>query len=170
MKEHPPHLQWLVFIVEDNEMYSFMLDYILSDDYALRTVRFENGEECIRSLHLNPDMIILDFALPGINGLETYRRIKLIKPEIPVIILTGHYDRETARIFNKEGVLQYMLKEEGSVQNVRFLIEKVIREKKEGGENMVGVALRKKVSPLILAIVCFVVLIAGILLAVIIEH
>jgi len=169
VKEHQS-MQWLVFIVEDNEMYSFMLDYSLSDDYALRTVRFENGEECIRSLHLNPDMIILDYALPGINGLETFRRIKLIKPEIPVIILTGHYDEKTARIFNKEGVLQYMLKEEGSVQNVRFLIDKVIQEKKEGGENKVGVVLRKKLSPLTLVIFCLMVLIAGILLAVITKN
>jgi DNA-binding NtrC family response regulator len=128
-KEHYKHK--LIFIVEDNEMYSFMLDYMLTNEHSLRCIRFEKGEECINSLELNPDMIILDYVLPGINGLETFRKIKTTKPEVPVVILTGHYDRQTAQQFLSEGVYHYMLKEENAVNKVKSLMEEAIDHRGE---------------------------------------
>ncbi|HEV7230675.1 MAG TPA: response regulator [Bacteroidia bacterium] len=125
------HKHKLIFIVEDNEMYSFMLDYMLSQEHKLRCIRFDKGEECIDSLKLNPDMIILDYVLPGINGLETYRKIKMTKPEVPVVILTGHYDASAAQEFLKEGVYDYMLKEENAVNTVKALVENVMDQAEE---------------------------------------
>ena len=79
-----------IFIVEDNEIYSMMLDYILSKDSMYRFVSFKSGEECIKNLYLRPDVIILDYGLPGMNGYETLLEIKKYDPAIHVVMLTTH--------------------------------------------------------------------------------
>jgi DNA-binding response OmpR family regulator len=54
------------------------------------------GEEALGSLgEIRPDVITLDVALPGIDGLETLRRLKEIRPDLPVIIVSGQDARAT---------------------------------------------------------------------------
>jgi DNA-binding NtrC family response regulator len=113
-------------------------------------MRFSKGEECIDNLQLEPDMIILDHVLPGISGLETLKKIKKVRPAVPVIVLTGHYDVESAREFLKEGVYDYLLKEEdNSVTKVKTaveaVIEKSILENEEIEEKIASRRLRKVV-------------------------
>jgi DNA-binding response OmpR family regulator len=48
------------------------------------------GEDALGSLgEIRPDLITLDVALPGIDGLETLRRLKQVQPNLPVIIVSG---------------------------------------------------------------------------------
>lgn len=158
-----PHKHKLIFIVEDNEMYSFMLDYMLSNEHRLRCMRFSKGEECIDNLQLDPDMIILDYMLPGISGLETLKKIKSVKPAVPVIVLTGHYDAASASEFLKEGVYDYLLKEEAdSVTKVKTVVEDVMEksnlERIEKEERIAS----KKFRRAIFSILGLLALIAGV--------
>jgi DNA-binding NtrC family response regulator len=145
-----PSRQNLIFIVEDNELYSFMLEYMLSEVHMVRCLRFEKGEECIRNLALEPDMIILDYVLPGIDGLDTFRKIKQAKPEVPVVVLTGNFDSHAAQHFMEEGVYDYMLKEESAAGRIKSLVEFVmgkknkeeeIKEEQEGRQRIVRISL-----------------------------
>ena len=112
----------LVFIVEDNEMYSTMLDYTLSNDSIVKFMCFKTGEECLENMHLKPMMIILDFWLPGINGLETFKKIRSNNPTISVVILTQDHDIEIARKLLNAGVNKYFNKGERSVFEIKQLI------------------------------------------------
>jgi DNA-binding NtrC family response regulator len=157
------HKHKLIFIVEDNEMYSFMLDYMLSNEHRLRCMRFSKGEECIDNLALDPDMIILDYVLPGINGLETLKKIKMVKPAVPVIVLTGHYDDESAKEFLKEGVYDYLLKEENnSVTRVKTVVEEVIEKSILENEEQEERIASKKFRKAILSILGILAIVAGI--------
>ena len=56
----------------------------------------EDGESALAGLdQVRPDVITLDAVLPGIDGLETLRRLKQRAPEIPVIMLSGHGQART---------------------------------------------------------------------------
>ena len=57
-----------------------------------------SGEEALEKLQSGgADVIVLDLLMPGIDGIETLRRVKQSHPEVEVIILTGHgSDREQA--------------------------------------------------------------------------
>ena len=116
--EKPKH----IFIVEDNEIYSMMLDYILSKDSIYKFVSFKSGEECIKNLYLNPEIIILDYGLPGINGYDTLLEIKKQNPKIHVVILTSHEDENLKKELLLAGADELILKQgHGETQ----IIEKI---------------------------------------------
>lgn len=58
-----------------------------------------------------PDVILLDFQLPDLDGLETYRRIQKLDARIPVIFITGQGTTETAIEAMKLGAYEYLLKD-----------------------------------------------------------
>lgn len=88
-----------------------MLDYILSKDSVYQFVSFTSGEECIKNLYLNPDIIILDYGLPGINGYETLLKIKAYNSKIHVIVLSNQTDPELAPKLLEAGADDFVLKQ-----------------------------------------------------------
>jgi DNA-binding NtrC family response regulator len=70
-----------------------------------------SGEEALETLKkYNFDVVILDVAMPGMDGIETLRELKNIKPLIEVIMLTGHATVESAIEGMKLGAFDYLLK------------------------------------------------------------
>lgn len=111
-----------IFIVDDNEIYSMMLDYILSKDTVYKFVSFKSGEECLENLYLNPEIIILDYEMPGLNGYETLLEIKKRKPEIHVMILTNHEDPGLREKLLEAGADDFILKQR---QGETHVVEKI---------------------------------------------
>ena len=158
--EHVQHK--LIFIVEDNDMYSLMLDYMLSKESSCRFVSFTKGEECILNLSMNPDLIILDYGLSGINGLETYKEIKKYNPNIPVVVLTDNHDiHVTQQFVHLGGVYEYLLKGKNSVGQISKIIDTLlVNNTKDTGyikneENKKN----KKLLRALVGLVCFTTLI-----------
>lgn len=82
----------LVLIVDDyadnREMYAEYLTFC-----GLRVAEAQTGHEALEmALRLRPDVVVMDLALPGVDGWEATRRLKRdpLTREIPVIALTGH--------------------------------------------------------------------------------
>lgn len=79
----------LVYIVDDEESISKLLEHWVSKKWGYEARTFMTGEECLDNLNTIPDAIILDIMLPGIGGVETLKRIKNRFPDIPVIMLSA---------------------------------------------------------------------------------
>ena len=80
-----------IFIVDDDALFlkSLEIEFNMNGDFEIKA--FPTGELCLEQLDLNPDIIILDYYLNGIddgamNGLETLIRIKAARSYIPVIM------------------------------------------------------------------------------------
>jgi len=70
-----------------------------------------NGEDAIKIVrHDNPDVIILDQKMPGMDGIQTLKEIKKLRPEVQVIMHTGHGSIESARVTGKFDVFSYLEK------------------------------------------------------------
>jgi sodium-dependent dicarboxylate transporter 2/3/5 len=70
-----------------------------------------NGEDAIKIVrHLNPQVVILDQRMPGMDGIQTLKEIKKIRPEVQVIMHTGYGCMESARITGKHDVFCYLEK------------------------------------------------------------
>jgi DNA-binding response OmpR family regulator len=89
-----------VLLVDDEqEFVETMADRLQMRDVQATTAY--NGEEALSAMEeKEPDVIVLDLKMPGIDGIEVLRRVKKAYPKVEVIILTGHgseQDEEAAR-------------------------------------------------------------------------
>ncbi len=74
--------------------------------------------------HTNPDMIILDVSMPRLRGIEAIHEIKTVRPEISILMLTMHKDREYLYLALSAGAKGYLLKEDAD-RDLFFAIEKI---------------------------------------------
>ncbi len=71
----------------------------------------EDGQQAIeRVLELQPDVVLMDIAMPGLGGLEATLEIKKVSPQVKVLVLTQHDNREYLYRFLKAGAAGYVLK------------------------------------------------------------
>lgn len=98
-----------VLMVDDEAQFRETTKKILNRR-GFETILAENGEEAIEKLTDNPDVIILDIKMPGMDGHEALREIRKVSPDVPVIMLTGHGAAPSAREALVEGAFDYLAK------------------------------------------------------------
>jgi len=98
-----------VLMVDDEAQFRATTQKILNRR-GFVTVLAESGPEAIDKLRENPDVVILDLKMPGMDGHETLKEIKGRKPDLPVIMLTGHGEMESAKLALEEGAWDYLSK------------------------------------------------------------
>ncbi len=99
-----------VLIVDDEEKFADYLNKRLSNrDYTVSVAL--SGEEALEKIKDHKfDVVILDVLMPGMDGIETLRSIKKIKPLTEVIMLTGHASVESGVEGMKLGAYDYLMK------------------------------------------------------------
>lgn len=107
-----------IFVVDDNELYARMSHHHLSLNPDNEVEKFKSGKECLDALYKNPDLVFLDYSLPGMSGIEILRKIKETHKEIPVIIVSGQEDVSTAVNLLKEGAYDYIVKDENAKERM----------------------------------------------------
>jgi CheY-like chemotaxis protein len=98
-----------VLMVDDEEKFRETTRKILNKR-GFNTILAASGEEAIEKIAENPDVVILDIKMPGIDGLEALKEIKKLSPEVPVIMLTGHGAEDSARDALDKGAFDYLTK------------------------------------------------------------
>lgn len=116
--ENIPNRNTSIFMVEDNEMYSLMLDHKLKSLANYRLTTFTDGQKFLDSLYLNPDVVILDYYLDGTNGKKLLMKIKKDYPDLPVIILSQQEDIQVVLDVLKLGAYDYVIKNEEAVERI----------------------------------------------------
>jgi DNA-binding NarL/FixJ family response regulator len=129
-----------VSIVEDNDQLRGTLARVISRAAGFQCVgQYGTAEAALEALPKDqPQVVLMDINLPGMNGVECVRRLKPLLPEIQVIMLTVYEDTEN--IFNAlaAGAAGYLLKRTKSAE----LLE-AIQEVRRGGSPMTTHIARK---------------------------
>jgi len=130
-------------IVEDlDEVRDGLRNFIsLSPDFKVLNT-FKTAEEAVDDLpKLNPDIVIMDISLPGMNGIECIRRVKDKSPGTQFMMFTVYENDEKVFEALKAGASSYLLKNTGLVQLIESL-----KELHNGGSPMSANIARKLVT------------------------
>jgi FixJ family two-component response regulator len=91
-------------------------------------VVFASAEEFLASGALaQATCVIADVRLPGINGLELQRRMRIDRPSLPVIVVTAHDDEDIRRQALRDGALEFMVKPFDAAE-LLDRIERIVQE------------------------------------------
>ncbi len=99
-----------VLLVDDEPNFTgFVAEYL--GDKGFDVLVASTGEEALAGVsQFQPHIVLLDMMMPGIGGLEALRRIKALRPDMCVIVVTGLEDLETARSALAAGAANYLVK------------------------------------------------------------
>ena len=99
-----------ILIIDDEDRFRQALARQL-EVRNFRVLDTASGEDAIKIVrHDNPEVVILDQKMPGMDGIQTLKEIKKIRPEVQVIMHTGHGNLEAARLTGKHDVFYYLEK------------------------------------------------------------
>ena len=100
-----------IFVCEDDNWYADFLQYqiTLNPDFIVK--KFHSGKDLIDSLHFMPEVITLDYSLPDYKGDDLVKIIKKESPETEIIIISGQNDISVALNLLKNGVYDYLVKD-----------------------------------------------------------
>jgi len=77
----------LIFVVEDNQLYNRLVVSYLKTNKFTNVESFLTGEEVLKNMHKNPDIVIQDYLLDGISGIEVMIKAKKNYPNVEFIFL-----------------------------------------------------------------------------------
>lgn len=106
-----------IFLVDDEPIQNEMLKDYIAERFLYDIKIFDNGEEALANMNLQPEIIVLDYHLsahkPGAqNGVEILKKIKEGYPETQVIMLSGQDTLQVAVDSMKYGAYDYIVKGE----------------------------------------------------------
>lgn len=99
-----------VFIVEDDAFFGKAIQFTLEKEEDYDVTLFSNGADLVKNLPGNPDLVVVDYNLPDMTGLEILQRVKAYNAEIIPIILSGQNEVEVVVKAYKMGAKDYILK------------------------------------------------------------
>jgi two-component system OmpR family response regulator len=124
-----------LFLVDDDALFlkSLEIEFLEHADFEIET--YATGELCIENLSKNPDAIILDYQLDGIdksamNGIDTLDKIKAYNPDIPVVMLSSQDKIEVAVRCMHHKAFDYVVKSETAFMRLQKIIPTIFKYKK----------------------------------------
>ena len=101
-----------LLLVEDDELFRLGLVTFFEQQPTIDlVVEATNGETAIELVKQQAfDVVVLDLVLPGLDGMETCRQIHKLQPNLPVLVLTAHPDKNLVVKLVEVGIRGYCLK------------------------------------------------------------
>ncbi len=135
----PEEIEANILLVDDEEAFLKVLSQRL-ETRGMKVDTSTSGEAAIEKAKVKGfDAIVLDLAMPGVDGMETLKRIKNDNPDLQIIMLTGHATVDKSVEAIKEGAVDFMekpvdlnklLKKIEEAKNQRVLIVEKQHEEK----------------------------------------
>lgn len=124
-----------LFLVDDDAVFLKLLEieFLEHADFEINT--YATGELCVENLSLNPDVIILDYFLDGVNrdamnGIETLDKIIEFNPNISVVMLSSQDRIDVAINCMHHKATDYVVKSETAFLRLQKIIDTIFQYKK----------------------------------------
>ncbi|MEZ4829500.1 MAG: sigma-54 dependent transcriptional regulator [Bacteroidia bacterium] len=112
-----------VFVIEDDEIFGRVLQRTLEkeDNYDVRV--FKSGQEFFDNIHLQPDIVSIDYNLPDMNGMDILKKIRQYNEDISTIILSGQEKVEVVVDAYKNGANNYIIKNDNALVELSNVVK-----------------------------------------------
>lgn len=124
-----------LFLVDDDAVFlkSLEIEFLQNADFEIET--FATGELCLENISKNPDVVILDYHLNGIdldamNGIDVLDEIKEFNNDIPVVMLSSQDDINVAVNCMHHKAFDYVVKSETAFLRLQSIITNIFKFKK----------------------------------------
>jgi DNA-binding NarL/FixJ family response regulator len=101
-----------IMLVDDHPLIREAVGHLVAESLEFELVgEAANGKECFERIEsLRPDILILDIAMPEMNGEQVARELRHLYPALKIIALSGYTDRQFVRAMSKAGAKAYVVK------------------------------------------------------------
>lgn len=118
----------LIYIIDDDKPLNTMVSAYLKKAGYKNIKSYYSGEEGIKAIEeLNPNIVIQDFDMGEMNGVQVLKKAKKINPEIEFIMLSGQTDMKVAIDALTAGAFDYIIKDNFAKENAKHKIEKLLK-------------------------------------------
>ncbi|MFM1745282.1 MAG: hypothetical protein RLZZ630_1219 [Bacteroidota bacterium] len=107
-----------IFLIEDDMMVAAIISKKVLALENTEIIHFVTGEECLSALNEKPDIVIIDYNLPGIDGLTLLKQVKINSPGSMVIVCSGQDEMRVAIDCLDNGANKYIIKDEMMLINL----------------------------------------------------
>jgi len=114
-----------IYLIEDDEVYAEFVKKSLEKDKKCVVKSFTNAEDCLKALEsdINPNIIIIDYFLPGMNGLQLYNKLKKQHRKALIIVLSSNSDSDLVIELMKNGIRNYVMKDENVIDSISAIFD-----------------------------------------------
>lgn len=98
-----------IFIVDDDIFIHQLLKYGLKENRVIQCEHFFSGEECLNNIHKQPDIIVIDLEMTGLDGLETISKIQ--HSNIRFFLMSAKSHPDIYQQAKEKGVEQFIPKD-----------------------------------------------------------
>lgn len=109
-----------IYLIEDDTIYADFIAKALKVDPAYELKIFHTAEDCFKALSTSlPDVMIIDYKLPGMTGIDLFEKIKpRLTEKTKVILLSSLDDGSMVLSFIQRGIRDYVIKDENVVESL----------------------------------------------------
>ncbi len=113
-----------VMVVEDAPEFQELVVLALSlEPYIKIEYIADSGEDALEAFpSVAPDLVLLDFQLPGINGLETAKRMKELRPDVKIALVTAYSEEVMERAAKETDIEEVIPKSSFSLARIQRLL------------------------------------------------
>ena len=115
----------LIFVVEDNQMYNKLVVSYLKTNKFTNVESYSTGEDALKNMDKNPDIVIQDYLLEGMTGIEVLIKAKKTNPNVEFIFLSGQDSIDIAINSMRYGAYDYIVKDQMALQKMVNKINKI---------------------------------------------
>lgn len=116
-----------IFVVEDDQFLGNLIKKSLEKLDNVEVTHFLNPEDCINQLHQNPDIVSIDYLLPGMNGLELLEKIKNYNADIHCIMVSGQDKLDVVIDTYRHGAADYIIKNDNAIVNLENSVKNLCK-------------------------------------------
>lgn len=112
-----------IFVVDDDPFLGNLIKTALEKMDNVEVTHFLTPDDCLNNIQQNPDIVTIDYLLPGMNGEELLEKIKNFNDAIQCVMVSGQEKLDVVINTYKKGAVDYIIKNESAIVNIENAVK-----------------------------------------------